>query len=99
MTVEAAVAISALIVVFAALVAGLMTLAAQVSAVDTAGAAARHYAISGRLLEPKRGSVTVNEGGGKVTASAEIPVPFGVMHAQAVYPVEGTAEVGEPEEE
>lgn len=90
-TVEAAVAISALVVVFAALVAGLITLAARVSAIDTAGAAARHYAISGQRLEPERGRVSITESEGKVTATAEIPAPFGTMRAQAIYPVEGIA--------
>ncbi|KQB84487.1 hypothetical protein [Corynebacterium oculi] len=95
MTVEAAVAISALIAVFAALGAGLMTLAAQVSAIDTAGAAARHYAISGEHLVPERGSVTLSEKDGKVIAAAEIPAPLGTMSARATYPLEAAGETRE----
>lgn len=87
-TVEAAIATSAIIVLFALLVAGLFTLAAYLSAIDIAGAAAREYAITGNHMEPARGSVVMMEESGKGTATAEIPSPFGVMRAQAVYPVE-----------
>ncbi|MBC3186558.1 hypothetical protein H7347_08250 [Corynebacterium sp. zg-331] len=93
-TVEAAVAIGALIVVFAALVAGLITLAAQVSAIDTAGAAARQYAISGERLSPERGSVDIAEQSGRITAVASVPAPLGTMRARAVFPAEAAEEAG-----
>ncbi|MGV0342502.1 hypothetical protein ACUY3L_10490 [Corynebacterium mastitidis] len=87
-TVEAAVGIGALVAVFGLVVAGVLTVAAQVSAVETAGAAAREHAIGGAAASPPRGRVEVTESGGKVTARAEIPAPFGMRRAQAVYPVE-----------
>lgn len=80
--------IGALIGVFALVVAGVLTVAAQVSAVDIAGAAAREHAIGATTSPPPRGRVEVTESGGTVTARAEIPAPFGVRRAQAVYPVE-----------
>ncbi|AKK07221.1 hypothetical protein CMUST_14640 [Corynebacterium mustelae] len=86
-TVETAIALSALIVVFSLMVAGIMTLAAYLSAIDIAGAAARAYAI-GTDYQPPRGTITVTEHAGLATASAAVPAPLGTMTAQAIFPME-----------
>ncbi|MBV7293566.1 hypothetical protein [Corynebacterium sp. TAE3-ERU16] len=87
-TVEAAVSISALIVVCVIIAAGVATLAAHVAAIDLAGAAARGHAL-GRELEPGRGvRITLTETAGVVTASVTVPAPLGDATARAFYPVE-----------
>lgn len=86
-TVETALSLGVLVSVAAAIVAGIATMAAYVSAVDIAGAAARAAAI-GVAYEPPRGSVALAESGGLVTATASIPAAIGTMRAAAVFPVE-----------
>ncbi|MDO5099077.1 MAG: hypothetical protein Q4D85_10005 [Corynebacterium sp.] len=86
-TVETAIALSSLIVVFSLMVAGMMTLAAYLSAIDSAGAAARAHAI-GTDYQPPRGTVTVTEHAGLATASATVPAPLGTMTAHAIFPME-----------
>lgn len=87
-TVEAAIAMSALIVVCAAIAAGIGTLAAHVAAIDLAGAVARGHAV-GRVVEPGPGrQVSITENSGMVTATVTVPAPFGAATARAFYPVE-----------
>lgn len=86
-TVETALSLGVLVTVAAAIVAGIATMAAYVSAVDIAGAAARSAAI-GVSYTPPRGGVELTEGGGLVTAAAAVPAPVGTMRATAIYPVE-----------
>lgn len=86
-TVETALSLAALVVVTAAIVGGIATVAAYVAAVDAAGAAARAYAIGVDYSAP-RGEVAVSEHAGLATATASIPAPIGTMRATAVFPVE-----------
>ncbi|WJY96612.1 hypothetical protein [Corynebacterium fournieri] len=86
-TVETALSLAALVVVTAAIVGGIATVAAYVAAVDVAGAAARAYAIGVDYSAP-RGEVAVSEHAGLATATASIPAPIGTMRATAVFPVE-----------
>lgn len=86
-TVEAALSLSALVLVCALVVGAVATMAAHVAAVDAAGAAARAHAI-GVDYAPPRGRVRVTEAAGTVTATAEIPAVLGTMRAEAVFPVE-----------
>lgn len=86
-TVETALSLAALVVVTAAIVGGIATVAAYVAAVDAAGAAARAYAI-GVDYSAHRGEVAVSEHAGLATATASIPAPIGTMRATAVFPVE-----------
>lgn len=92
-TVEAALALATLVIVCAGMVGAIATLAAQVAAVDAAGAAARSHAI-GVTYAPPRGQVQVETADGLVTATATVPAVFGTMNATAVFPVE-TPEVGQ----
>ena len=87
-TVEAALALTSIIVVTAGIVAGMASLVASLLAVDTAGAAARAYAV-GVDYAPARGTVEVTESAGLVTATARIPSPLGEMTSTAVCLVEG----------
>lgn len=86
-TIETALSLSVLVTVAAAIVAGIATIAAYVSAVDIAGAAARSWAI-GVEYHPPRGSVDVTEHAGLVTATASVPAAIGTMRASAIFPVE-----------
>lgn len=86
-SVEAALGVSSLVVVFVALCAAMATLAAHVAAADTAGAAARAHAV-GAAFEPPRGSVAVGESGGLVTVVATVPAPLGPARSTAVFPAE-----------
>ncbi|PAT10626.1 MULTISPECIES: hypothetical protein [Corynebacterium] len=89
-TIETALSLSALVTVAAAIVAGIATIAAYITAVDTAGAAARAHAI-GVEFAPPRGSVDVAEAGGVVTVTARVPAAVGQMQATALFPVEHIA--------
>ena len=89
-TIETALSLSALVTVAAAIVAGIATIAAYITAVDTAGAAARAHAI-GVEFAPPRGSVDVTESGGVVTVTARVPAAVGQMQATELFPVEHTA--------
>ena len=86
-TVEAALSLAVLLTVAAAIVAGVATMAAYISAVDIAAAAARSHAI-GVDFTPSRGTVTVEEAGGMVTVTAVVPAPVTPMTATATFPVE-----------
>ena len=86
-TIETALSMTVLVTVTAAIVAGVATIAAYISAVDIAGAAARSAAI-GIAYEPPRGEVVITESAGLVTATARVPAAIGTMDAQAIYPVE-----------
>ena len=83
-TIETALSLSALVTVAAAIVAGIATIAAYITAVDTAGAAARAHAI-GVEFAPPRGSVDVTESGGVVTVTARVPAAVGQMQACLLY--------------
>ncbi|OFT59019.1 hypothetical protein HMPREF3151_02865 [Corynebacterium sp. HMSC05H05] len=86
-TIETALSLSALVVVTAAIVGGIATVAAYITAVDIAGAAARAHALGVDYAAP-RGEVFVTENAGLATAAASVPAPIGTMRATAVFPVE-----------
>ena len=86
-TIETALSLSALVVVTAAIVGGIATAAAYITAVDIAGAAARAHALGVDYAAP-RGDVSVTENAGLATAAASVPAPIGTMRATAVFPVE-----------
>ena len=86
-TVEAALSLAVLMTVAAAIVAGIATMAAYISAVDIAGAAARSQAI-GVDFTPARGTVDVSESGGVITVTAVVSAPLTPMTATASFPVE-----------
>ena len=86
-TIETALSLSALVVVTAAIVGGIATVAAYITAVDIAGAAARAHALGVDYTAP-RGDVSVTEHAGLATAAASVPAPIGTMRATAVFPVE-----------
>lgn len=86
-TVETALSLSALVVVTVAIVGGIATVAAYITAVDVAGAAARAYALGVDYSAP-RGAVEVTKRAGLATAEATVPAPIGTMRATAVFPVE-----------
>ncbi len=86
-TIETALSLSTLVVVAAAIVAGIATMSAYITAVDVAGAAARAHALGVEYTAP-RGEVELDIAGGLATATARIPAPVGTMSARAVFPVE-----------
>lgn len=86
-TIEAAIALSALVIVAAAIFAGMAALGARLSAIDIAGAAARSHAI-GIDYQPPTGEVHITINDGLVTAEAKVNSPFGAMTAQAIFPQE-----------
>lgn len=87
-SIEAALALSSLVIVAAAIVSALATMAAQIAAIDLAGAAARAHAIGVAFSPNDDATVTISESQGLVTAVAEVPAPLGQMRATAVFPVE-----------
>lgn len=87
-TVEAAVAVSCLVLVFSLIVGGLVTLARYLSAVDTAGAAARSHAIGTDYPVDELRSVEILEAEGIVTATVRVRTPVGKLEAVARYPKE-----------
>ncbi|MCQ4621732.1 hypothetical protein KBX19_11005 [Corynebacterium sp. CCUG 71335] len=88
-TIEAALSLSVLVTVAAAIVAGISTMASYITAVDVAGAAARSHAIGITYTPPRDGiSVTVTEDAEVVRVTAEVPATIRPMRATAVYPVE-----------
>lgn len=89
-TVEAALSLASLVIVCALMVGAIATLAAQVAAIDAAGAAARSHAI-GVTYTPPRGEVQVATSNGLVTATVAVPAVFGTMQATAIFPVEAPA--------
>lgn len=86
-TIEAALSLTVLVAVAAAIVSGIATMGAYIAAVDTAGAAARAHALGVDYTAP-RGEVDVTVDKGLATATARIPAPVGAMTASAVFPVE-----------
>lgn len=90
-SIEAALALSSLVIVAAAFIAGIATVGAQVAAVDAASAAARAAAI-GVSYSPPRGHVEVSSDGHLVTAHVSVPGPLGRMTAQAIVPAELVSE-------
>ncbi|WKD62184.1 hypothetical protein CCICO_10945 [Corynebacterium ciconiae DSM 44920] len=90
-TIEAALGLASLVLVFALTISGMVALASYLSAVDTAGAAARAAAI-GERYEPARGKVDITSSNGVMEATAAMPSPFGSVHATARFPVEYTAD-------
>ncbi len=88
-TIEAALSLAVLVTVAAAIIAGISTMAAYVSAVDVAGAAARSHAIGVEYSPPRANiDVTISENAEMVTVTARVPAVVRDMHATAVYPVE-----------
>ncbi|STC69453.1 hypothetical protein [Corynebacterium pilosum] len=86
-TIEAALSLATLMVVAAGIVAAIATMAAHISAIDIAGAAARAHAI-GVDFDPGTADVTVRESGGIVEVTARVPAAIGTAEATAAYPVE-----------
>ncbi len=84
---EAALAISALVIVAAAIIAGVIAVAGYLQAVQSAGAAARAHALGVNYVPP-RGTVSISEGEGVATATVRIPTPLGELAADAVFPIE-----------
>ncbi|AZA10168.1 hypothetical protein [Corynebacterium pseudopelargi] len=89
-SIEAAIASSALLIFAAGLGAALVTIGAYIQAIDIAGAAARAHAI-GQHYQPPRGSVSVEEASGLMVAKASVPAPFGTMRAEARFVPEGAS--------
>ncbi|CCE53961.1 MAG: hypothetical protein ACTIA3_07790 [Corynebacterium casei] len=88
-TIEAALSLSVLIIVAAAIVGAMATMAAYISAVDIAGAAARAHAIGVEYQPPSSDiSVSVGESAGLVTVTASVPGVIGTMSADAAFPAE-----------
>lgn len=86
-TVEAALSLTALLVVFIAMISALTSLGAYISAVDIAGAAARAHAI-GVAYTPPKGDVSVAQSAGLVTITATVPAVVHDMSATAIFPKE-----------
>ena len=88
-TIEAALSLSVLIIVAAAIVGAMATMAAYISAVNIAGAAARAHAIGVEYQPPRSDiSVSVGESAGLVTVTASVPGVIGTMSADAAFPAE-----------
>lgn len=86
-TVEAALSMVTLVTVTAAVLGAMATMAAHLSAVQTAGAAARAEAV-GVEFTPAQGSVQVASSGGMITVTATVPAVFGDVAATAIAPLE-----------
>lgn len=92
-TIEAALALSSLVIVAAAIVGAIATLASYISAVDTAGAAARAHAIGVEFRPPKDSmDVRVEESGDLVRATVSVPTVIGSLSSQAVFPAENVGD-------
>lgn len=91
-TVEAAVALTVLVIIASASIAGLATMAAYLAAIDSAGAAARSAAI-GVPYQPPAAAHQIRQysDGTLVTIEVSVPAPLGTMSAQAIFPLEGVA--------
>lgn len=87
-TIEAAVSIACLVVVFSLIVGGLVTLARYLAAIDAAGAAARSHAIGLDYLPVAGVDVSVVEQDGLMAATAKVQTFVGPLEARAVFPVE-----------
>lgn len=86
-TIEAALALASLVIVAAAIVGGMATMAAKLSAVDIAGAAARAHAV-GIDYHPPQGTVEVHETTDLVIVTARVPTALGTMSGEAIFPIE-----------
>lgn len=88
-TVEAALALSSLVIVAAGIIGGVSTMAAYIAAVDIAGAAARSHAL-GVPYQPADSDVSIGvaESGGLVTVEVTVPAALMDMRATAVFPAE-----------
>lgn len=86
-TIESALGLASLVAVCGLIVGAIATMAAHLTAVDAAGAAARAHAI-GVDYRPVRGEVRVTESGGLATATATVPSPLGDRTHRAIFPVE-----------
>ena len=87
-TIEAAISISALIVVCSLIAVGVATLAAHIAAIDLAGAVARGHAIGREPETAPDVRITVTENAGVVSVRVAVPAPLGVVTASAFHPVE-----------
>lgn len=88
-TIEAALALSVLVLVAGGIITAVATMAAHLSAVDIAGAAARSHAIGVEYVPDNPDvELSVREAGGLVTVTATVPATFGTRSAQAVFPQE-----------
>lgn len=88
-TIEAALSLTVLIIVAAAIVGAIASMAAYISAVDIAGAAARAHAIGVEYQPPREDiSVAVAESSGLITVTAQVPGVIGTMSATAAFPAE-----------
>ncbi|AWB81098.1 hypothetical protein C3B44_01030 [Corynebacterium yudongzhengii] len=87
-SIEAALALSSLVIVAAAIIGALATMGAHLAAIHAASAGARAYAI-GTDYAPARGHIEVTTGTDTVTVTATVPAVFGDMTATAVAPLEG----------
>ena len=86
-TIETAVGLGSLVAVCGLIVGAIATMAAHLTAVDAAGAAARAHAIGLDYTSPN-GEVSVTESAGLATATAKVPSPLGERTHRAVFPVE-----------
>lgn len=86
-TIEAAFGIATLVIFTGMIIGAVVTLAAYLAAVNTAGAAARAHAI-GIDYAPSRGTVEVEQNHDLITITAHIPAVFGDVSAKAIFPNE-----------
>lgn len=86
-TIEAALGLSAVVIVVTLVIAGIVTVATYIAAIDTAAAAARAASL-GQSYTPARGSVEISHDGDTMTAIARLPSFYGTMSAEARFPVE-----------
>lgn len=86
-TLEAAIAGASVIVLTALMSTGIVTIAAQISAIDQANAAARAHAIGVPYI-PSRGHIDVDTTGDMVTVHAHVGSPLGIRSAEASFPKE-----------
>lgn len=86
-TIEAALALASLVIVAAAIIGAMATMAAKISSVDIAAAAARAHAV-GLDYDPPQGTVSVEENSGLITVTAEVPAAIGTMSSTAIFPEE-----------
>ncbi|AFM06590.1 hypothetical protein [Corynebacterium pseudotuberculosis] len=86
-TIETAIVSAALIILAAAMCSGIVSVAAQLTAIDNAGAAAPARAIGVEFTAP-RGTIDFSESSGLITATARVPSPLGTRTATAIFPKE-----------
>lgn len=87
-TIEAAFALAALVIVTALIIGAIATVSAYIAAIDAASAAARAHAIGVDYHPPGEAEISIAEASGLVTVTAEVPAVFGTRSASAIYPVE-----------